>query len=302
LHLRFANELVHRLTRLIEQLLAQDDTRPTDDVVLRMLLAPRIDKVAEQLGLRRLRPRNPRLRELRHDRADELVAPRRTRLFLRPRRAVKVCGCSNEPLTQVLITARGVAPGRHDRAAPGSADHPRLSHRRHGPGPARHRHRGAIATTDLLAELGIVFLLFTLGLEFSFPRMLAMRGEVFGLGAAQVTLTVAVVAVIARLLGVPWLIAVVVGGAIAMSSTAIILHELTDRAELNRTHGRLAFSMLLFQDLAFVPLSRSLPRLRAAAPLEFSLLGDAACFSRAARSRSLPCSPRDAGCCGRCST
>ena len=49
LHLRFANELVHRLTRLIEQLLAQDDTRPSDDVVLRMLLAPRTDKVAEQL-------------------------------------------------------------------------------------------------------------------------------------------------------------------------------------------------------------------------------------------------------------
>ena len=49
LHLRFANELTHRLTRLIEQLLAQDDTRPTDDVVLRMLLAPRTDKVAEQL-------------------------------------------------------------------------------------------------------------------------------------------------------------------------------------------------------------------------------------------------------------
>lgn len=48
LHLRFANELTHRLTRLIEQLLAQDDTRPTDDVVLRMLLAPRADKLAEQ--------------------------------------------------------------------------------------------------------------------------------------------------------------------------------------------------------------------------------------------------------------
>jgi monovalent cation:H+ antiporter-2, CPA2 family len=109
-------------------------------------------------------------------------------------------------------------------------------------------------TTGLLAELGIVFLLFTLGLEFAFPRMLAMRGEVFGLGTAQVTLTVAVIALIARFFGVPWLIAVVVGGAIAMSSTAIILHELTDRAELNRTHGRLAFSMLLFQDLAFVPL------------------------------------------------
>jgi hypothetical protein len=49
LHLRFANELAHRITRLIEQLLAQDDTRPTDDVVLRMLLAPRTDKLAEQL-------------------------------------------------------------------------------------------------------------------------------------------------------------------------------------------------------------------------------------------------------------
>ncbi len=110
------------------------------------------------------------------------------------------------------------------------------------------------ATTGLLAELGIVFLLFMLGLEFAFPRMLAMRGEVFGLGAAQVTLTVAAGAGIAHLIGVPWLIAVLLGGAIAMSSTAIILHELTSRAELNRTHGRLAFAMLLFQDLAFVPL------------------------------------------------
>src|SRR5262249_41903197 len=58
---------------------------------------------------------------------------------------------------------------------------------------------------------------------------------------------------IARLAGVPWLMSVVVGGAISMSSTAIIMHQLTERAELNRTHGRLAFSVLLFQDLAFVP-------------------------------------------------
>src|SRR5450631_2417387 len=128
-------------------------------------------------------------------------------------------------------------------------------------------------TTGLLAELGIVFLLFTLGLEFSFPRMLAMRGEVFGLGAAQVTLTAAVVALIARLLGVPWLIAVVVGGAISMSSTAIILHELTDRAELNRTHGRLAFSMLLFQDLAFVPLLALASALTRGNAVAFSMLG-----------------------------
>ncbi|HEU4628004.1 MAG TPA: cation:proton antiporter [Steroidobacteraceae bacterium] len=110
------------------------------------------------------------------------------------------------------------------------------------------------STSQLLAELGVTFLLFTLGLEFSFPRMIAMRREVFGLGAAQVVATTAVFACIARAVGVPWLMAIVVGGAISMSSTAIIVHQLTERAELNRTHGRLAFSMLLFQDLAFVPL------------------------------------------------
>src|SRR5262249_42020530 len=108
-------------------------------------------------------------------------------------------------------------------------------------------------TTRLLAELGVAFLLFTLGLEFSLPRMLAMRREVFGLGALQVGATATVVALLSHLLGVPWLTAIVVGGALAMTSTAIILSQLTERAELNRTHGRLAFAMLLFQDLAFVP-------------------------------------------------
>jgi CPA2 family monovalent cation:H+ antiporter-2 len=107
--------------------------------------------------------------------------------------------------------------------------------------------------TRLLAELGVAFLLFTLGLEFSLPRMLAMRREVFGLGAAQVTATAGVFALCGHLLGMTWLIAIVLGGAVAMSSTAILLQQLTERAELNRTHGRLAFSMLLFQDLAFVP-------------------------------------------------
>ncbi len=108
-------------------------------------------------------------------------------------------------------------------------------------------------TTRLLAELGVVFLLFTLGLEFSLPRMIAMRREVLGLGSAQVVATTAVFSAIARLCGLSWLTAIVVGGALSMSSTAIILQQLTERAELNRTHGRLAFSMLLFQDLAFVP-------------------------------------------------
>src|ERR1700733_7931313 len=109
-------------------------------------------------------------------------------------------------------------------------------------------------TTRLLGELGVAFLLFTLGLEFSLPRMLAMRREVFGLGALQVLATSTAFAALGRLLlGLPWLTAIVLGGAVAMSSTAILLQQLTERAELNRTHGRLAFAILLFQDLAFVP-------------------------------------------------
>jgi CPA2 family monovalent cation:H+ antiporter-2 len=121
-------------------------------------------------------------------------------------------------------------------------------------GPHALRLITAADTTRDLADLGVVFLLFTLGLEFSLPRMMAVRREVFGLGALQVGATMAAIACIARAFGLPWLIGSLVGGAIAMSSTAIILHTLTDRGEINRTHGRLAFSMLLFQDIAFVPL------------------------------------------------
>jgi CPA2 family monovalent cation:H+ antiporter-2 len=107
-------------------------------------------------------------------------------------------------------------------------------------------------TTRLLADFGVVFLVFTLGLEFSLPRLVAMRGEVLGIGGAQVTLTTAVVAGIAiALFGVAPPVAVVVGGAVAMSSTAIIVSQLTDQSENNRTHGRLAVAICLFQDLAF---------------------------------------------------
>ena len=108
-------------------------------------------------------------------------------------------------------------------------------------------------TTHLLAELGVVFLLFTLGLEFSWPRMVALRREVFGLGSLQVFGTAAVVAVIARMFGIDWPQCIVLGGVVAMSSTVLIVQQLTERAELNRTHGRLAFSVVLFQDIAVVP-------------------------------------------------
>jgi CPA2 family monovalent cation:H+ antiporter-2 len=105
-----------------------------------------------------------------------------------------------------------------------------------------------------LADIGVVFLLFTLGLEFLWARMVAMRREVFGLGAMQVIVVGTTVASVAHLLGTQWLVAIVVGGAVAMSSTAIVLQQLTEQSELNRTHGRLSFAVLLFQDLAFVPL------------------------------------------------
>jgi len=108
-------------------------------------------------------------------------------------------------------------------------------------------------TTHTLAEFGVVFLLFTLGLEFSLPRLIAMRGEVFTLGGLQVAGTAAVVAAIAWAAEIAAPVAALLGGAVAMSSTAIVLRQLTQQEELNRTHGRLAFGVLLFQDLAFVP-------------------------------------------------
>jgi len=107
-------------------------------------------------------------------------------------------------------------------------------------------------TTRLLADFGVVFLVFTLGLEFSLPRLMAMRAEVLGVGGAQVALTMGTVAAVAILLfGISPPIALVVGGAVAMSSTAIIIAQLTEQSENNRTHGRLSVAICLFQDLAF---------------------------------------------------
>ena len=124
------------------------------------------------------------------------------------------------------------------------------------------------ATTQLLADFGVVFLVFTLGLEFSLPRLVAMRGEVLGVGGAQVILTTGLVALIA----IMWFdmvppVAVVVGGAVAMSSTAIIISQLTEQAENNRTHGRLAVAICLFQDLSFPVLLGLVSSLSSAGPI-----------------------------------
>src|SRR5450631_1337274 len=107
-------------------------------------------------------------------------------------------------------------------------------------------------TTRLLAEFGVVFLVFTLGLEFSLPRLVAMRWDVLGVGGAQVLVTTAVVAGGAIMVfQIPPAVAVVIGGAVAMSSTAIIISQLTEQSENNRTHGRLSVAICLFQDLSF---------------------------------------------------
>ncbi|MEA3141305.1 MAG: monovalent cation:H+ antiporter-2, family [Gammaproteobacteria bacterium] len=107
-------------------------------------------------------------------------------------------------------------------------------------------------TTQLLADFGVVFLVFTLGLEFSLPRLVAMRWEVLGVGGAQVLITTGLVAAIASVFfNVAPAVAVVVGGAVAMSSTAIIIAQLTEQSENNRTHGRIAVAICLFQDLSF---------------------------------------------------
>ena len=124
------------------------------------------------------------------------------------------------------------------------------------------------ATTQLLADFGVVFLVFTLGLEFSLPRLVAMRWEVLGVGGAQMLMTTGLVAVGAIFgFGVAPAVAVVIGGAVAMSSTAIIISQLTEQAENNRTHGRLAVAICLFQDLSFPVLLALVSALGGAGPV-----------------------------------
>ncbi|WP_308419572.1 cation:proton antiporter domain-containing protein [Chitinimonas koreensis] len=101
--------------------------------------------------------------------------------------------------------------------------------------------------------------MFSLGLEFSLPKLLAMRATVFGLGSAQVGSAMAVVLLGALACGLPWQAGVALGGVLAMSSTAIVTRLLAERVEVNASHGQSAIGVLLFQDLAVVPLLIILP-------------------------------------------
>jgi len=104
-----------------------------------------------------------------------------------------------------------------------------------------------------MAELGVVFLLFMIGLELSFDRLWAMRRLVLGLGGAQVIVTGAVIAVIASFFGLALPAAMVLGGGLALSSTAIVMQLLAENRRLGTATGRTGFAILLFQDLAVLP-------------------------------------------------
>ncbi len=115
--------------------------------------------------------------------------------------------------------------------------------------------------TQHLAEFGVVFLMFSIGLEFSLPRLYAMKHIVFGLGLAQVLATTVLAIPLAMAMGLSWQAGFALGGTFAMSSTAILSKLLTERMQLDSPHGREIMGVLLFQDLAVVPLLILIPAL-----------------------------------------
>jgi len=129
------------------------------------------------------------------------------------------------------------------------------------------------AAVNYLAEFGVVFLMFVIGLEFNLPKLRSMKKLVFGLGLSQVVLTIlaalvghallawAIALAGRRGLGLDWQGAIALGGALAMSSTAIVVKLMADRLELESDYGRRVMGVLLFQDLAVVPLLVLIPAL-----------------------------------------
>jgi CPA2 family monovalent cation:H+ antiporter-2 len=112
-----------------------------------------------------------------------------------------------------------------------------------------------------LAEFGIVFLMFSIGLEFSLPQLKAMRRAVFGLGLAQVAITTLFAMLVVHLVGFGWQVGFALGAALAMSSTAIVSKMLAEKMELATPHGRDVMGILLFQDLAVVAFLIIIPAL-----------------------------------------
>ncbi len=118
-----------------------------------------------------------------------------------------------------------------------------------------------VESTLHFSELGVVLLLFIIGLELQPSRLWVLRRTVFGLGSAQLLLSAVPIGLLAAAMGQGWLAAVVIGVGAAMSSTAFVLQTLAERGELTTRHGRESFAILLFQDLAVIPLLAIVPLL-----------------------------------------
>ncbi len=113
---------------------------------------------------------------------------------------------------------------------------------------------GEAKNVEGIAQLGVVFLLFLIGLELSFQRLLTMRRFVFGLGWLQVLITAALIFAVARMAGQQPAVALIIGTSLSLSSTAIVLELLSKQERLTTSVGRTSFSVLLAQDLAVIPL------------------------------------------------
>ncbi len=120
---------------------------------------------------------------------------------------------------------------------------------------------GDVQKASHLAEFGVVFLMFSIGLEFSLPKLYAMKRIVFGLGELQVVVTQVLATGVLILLGVSWQHGIALGGLFAMSSTAVLTKLLAERMQLDSPHGREVLGVLLFQDLAVVPMLVVIPAL-----------------------------------------
>ncbi|TYO97473.1 Kef-type potassium/proton antiporter (CPA2 family) [Geothermobacter ehrlichii] len=131
-----------------------------------------------------------------------------------------------------------------------------------------------IDEVEMMAEIGVIMLLFTIGLEFSVSRILRLKGLLLKCGITQVLLTGLLIGGLAGLAGLPAKTAVVLGMALALSSTAIVLKLLLEKGELDSAHGRIALSVLLFQDLGVIFFLVALPLLGGKAR-DFTLLGAA---------------------------
>ncbi len=139
-------------------------------------------------------------------------------------------------------------------------------------------------SVHILAEFGVVFLLFTIGLEFSLPQIISMKWIVFGLGGAQVLIATGLTMIIGYFVGLDVVSSFIVGGAVAMSSTALVVKQLDEQGEQVENHGKTSVGVLVFQDMAVVPFLILIPIFASgaegsmAAPLITALLKGALVF------------------------